>query len=110
MTPQPKNHERSENWLKRKGQPRNNKGQFTSSNKNAGEEVDMNMSVVSDEEFDCYNKSKGKLVHTKTDDELQLLPKENNLTLGQGMHKGINEETEPLKDPIDYLLQNKPKR
>ena len=42
-TPQPTNHERSEDWLKRKDQPRNNKGQFTSPNKNAEKEVDLNL-------------------------------------------------------------------
>ena len=76
-TPQPINHERSEDWLKRKDQPRNIKGKFTSPNKIAETEVDLNLSIVSDEEFDCYNNSNGKPVLANIDDELQLLPKEN---------------------------------
>ena len=49
--------------------------------------MDLNLSIVSDEEFDCYNKSDGKPVHTNIDDELQLLPKDNKLTPGQGIYK-----------------------
>ena len=87
-TPQPINHERSEDWLKKKEQPRNNKAQFTSSSKNTGEkETDLNLSIVSDEEFDCYNKSEGKPVQTNIDDELLLLPKDHKLTPGQGIYK-----------------------
>ena len=94
--PQPINHERSEDWLKKKEQPRNNKGQFTSPSENTGEkETDLNLSIVSDEEFDCYTMSEGKLVQTNIDDELQLLPKDNKLTPGQGTYKGKNEITEP---------------
>ena len=57
-TPQPINHERSEEWLKRKDQPRNNKWQITSSNRNAEREVDLNLSIVSEEEFNCYKTEK----------------------------------------------------
>ena len=97
-TPQPINHEneKSENWLNKKGQPRNNKGQFTSPSKSTGErETDLNISIVSDEEFGCYNKPEGKPVQTNIDDELQLLPKDNKLTPGQGTNKGKNKITEP---------------
>ena len=46
-TPRPINHERGDDWLKRKEQPRNNKGQFTSPNKNSGEkDMDLNLSSV----------------------------------------------------------------
>ena len=79
-------HKRSEDWLKGNDQPRNNKGQFTSPSKNAEKEGDLNLSIVSGEEFDSYNKSDGKPVHTNIDDELQLLPKENKLTPDQGIH------------------------
>ena len=82
------NHERSEDWLKRKEQSRNNKGQFTSPNRSPGEtETDLNLSIVSDKEFDCYNESDGKPVHANIEDELQLLPKDNKLTPGQGIYK-----------------------
>ena len=84
-TPKPTNYERSEDWLKRKDQPRNNKGQFTSPNKNTGN--DLNLSIISDDEFECYNKSEGKPVHTNIEDELQLLPKNNSLTPEQGRYK-----------------------
>ena len=80
---------------KKKEQSRNNKGQFTSSSKNTREkETDLNVSIVSDEEFDCYNKSEGKPVQTNIDDELQLLPKNNKLTPGQGIYKGKNKISE----------------
>ena len=46
-TPRPINHERSQDWLKRKEQPRNNKGQFTSPNNSLEEkEMDLNLSIV----------------------------------------------------------------
>ena len=75
--PKPSNQERSEDWIKRKDQPRNNRGQFTSPTKNTDKETDMNLSIISDDHDDslCYNKSEGKPVHTNIDDELQLLPK-----------------------------------
>ena len=41
--------------------------------------MDLDLSMVSDDEFQCYNTSEGKPVHTNVDDELQLLPKETNL-------------------------------
>ena len=95
-TPQPIIHERNEDWRKKKEQPRNNKGQLTSPSKNTGEkETDLNLSIVSDEEFDCYTKSEGKPVQTNIDDELQLLPKDNKLTPGQGTYKGRSKITEP---------------
>ena len=60
--------------------------------------------------FDCCNKSEGKPVHTKIDDELQLLPKGTKLTPGQVIY----EDKKPnhkhrSENPIDYPLQNKPK-
>ena len=57
----------------------------------------MNLSIISDDDdFECYNKSEGKPVHTNIDDELQLLPKENNLTPEQG----INIEKPKTQEPI----------
>ena len=86
-TPQPINHERK--------QPRNNECQFMSPSKNTGEEeTDLNLSIVSDEEFDCYTKSEGKPVQTNINDELQLLPNDNKLTPGQGIYKGKSKVTE----------------
>ena len=40
--PNPINHERSEDWLMKRDQPRNNKGQLTFSNKNLDKETDLN--------------------------------------------------------------------
>ena len=94
--PKPTSHERSEDWIKRRDPPRNSKGQFTSPNKNT--ETDLNLSIISDDEFDCYNKSEGKPIQTNPDDELQLLPKENNLTPEQGRYKKKN-QTKP-KEPV----------
>ena len=87
-TPKPMNYERSEDWLKRKDQPRNNKGQFTSPSENTGN--DLNLSIISDDDFECYNKSEGKPVQTNIEDEFQLLPKNNSLTQEQGRYKMKN--------------------
>ena len=85
--PKPSNQERSEDWIKRKDQPRNNRGQFTSPTKNNVKETDMNLSIISDDDdFECYNKAEAKPVHTNIDDELQFLPKESNLTPEQGIN------------------------
>ena len=53
--------------------------------------MELDLSIVSDEEFQCYNKSDGKPIHTNLDDELQLLPKETNLTPETG---------EPIREKI----------
>ena len=46
----------------------------------------MNLSIISDDDdFKCYNKAEERPVHSNIDDELQLLPKENNLTPEQGI-------------------------
>ena len=47
--------------------------------------LDLDLSIVSDDNFQCYNTSEGKPVQTNLDDELQLLPKETNLTPGTGI-------------------------
>ena len=83
--PRPENTESSSDWLKRKEQPRNQKGQFTSPEKSTGKPMELDLSIVSDDEFQCYNTSEGKPVHTNLDDELQLLPKETNLTPETGI-------------------------
>ena len=63
-TPKPGNTESSADWLKRKEQPRNERGQFTSPDKSAGKpmDLDLDLSMVSDDEFQCYNTSEGKPV------------------------------------------------
>ena len=95
--PKPSNQERSEDWIRRKDQPRNNKGQCTSPSKSADKEVDMNLSIIPDEDdFDCYNRSEGKPVHTNIDDELQLLRKENNLIPEQGPNIEKSKTPEPI--------------
>ena len=82
------NYERSEDWLKKKDQPRNNRGQFTLPNRIANN-ADLILSIISDDDdFECYNKSEGKPVQTNIDDELQTLPKETNLTPEHGIYKG----------------------
>ena len=55
------------------------------SRKSVGKPMDLDLSMVSDDEFQCYNTSEGKPVHAKIDDELQLLPKETNLTPETGI-------------------------
>ena len=79
--PRPQNAENSADWLKRKEQPRNEKGQFTNPDNTAGKPLDLDLSMVSENnDFQCYNTSEGKPVHTNIEDELQLLPKETTLT------------------------------
>ena len=96
--PKPSNQEKSEERIKRKDQPRNNKGQFTSPRKTADKDADMSLSIISDEDdFDCYNRSEGKPVHTNIGDELQLLPKENNLTPEQGINIEKPKTPEPIR-------------
>ena len=96
-TPKTASYEKCEDWLKRRDQLRNNKGQFTSPNKNADKNTDLNLSIKSHDEFECYNKSEGKPVHTNIDDELCFRPKENNLTTEQGRHKEKNRTTKPTE-------------
>ena len=97
--PKPENTESSADWLKRKDQPRNERGQFTSPNKSVGKPMDLDLSMVSDDEFQCYNTSEGKPVHTNIDDELQLLPKETNLTPETGIKTNtlINEPQQKVR-------------
>ena len=90
------NYERSEDWSKRKEIPRNNKGQFTSPNKNT---ANLNLSIISndDDDFECYNKAEGKPIQVNIEDELQLHPKETNLTPEQGSYKGKNRTEKPIE-------------
>ena len=89
-------HERSEDWLKRKELPRNNKAQFTSPNKN--NTADLNLSIMSDDDdFECYNKAEGKPIQVNIDDELQLHPKETYLTPEQGRYKEKNRIEKPIE-------------
>ena len=83
--PKPESTESSADWLKRKEQPRNERGQFTSPDKSVGKPMDLDLSMVSDDDFQCYNTSEGKPVYANIDDELQLLPKETNLTPETGI-------------------------
>ena len=68
-----------------------------SPNKTTEKSTDLNMSISSDDEFECYNKFQCKPVHRNIDDELQLLPKENSLTPEQGKYKGKNKITKPTE-------------
>ena len=89
-------HERSEDWLKRKELLRNNKGQFTSPNKN--NTTDLNLSIISDDDdFECYNKAEGKPIQVNIDDELQLHPRETNFTPEQGRYKEENRIEKPIE-------------
>ena len=111
-TPKPIDYERSEDWLKRKDQSRNNKGQFTSPTKSANKDGYLNLSIISVDEFECYSKSYGKPVHTNIDNELRLLLKDINLTSEQGIHNRKNKTLNRhnwSENLIDYLSQNKPK-
>ena len=52
--------------------------------------MDLNIRMVSeDDDFQCYNTSDGKLIHTSLEDELQLSPKETNLTPETGIKTNL---------------------
>ena len=49
--------------------------------------MELDFSLVSEEDaYQCYNNSDGKPVHTNIEDEIQLLPKELNLTPEPGVN------------------------
>ena len=51
----PENSENSADWLKRKEQPMNERGQFISPDKSASKPVELDLSMVSyDNDFQCY--------------------------------------------------------
>ena len=67
----------------------------------SGKWMDINLSIVSDEEFDRYNKSEGKPLHTNIDYEIHLLPKENKLTEEED-HRSIRQEDEEIREIRSY--------
>ena len=79
--PRPDNSERSLNWLKKKGQPMNEKVLFISPENSTVKPMVLDQSIVQEEdEFSRYNNIDGESSHTSIKDELQLLPKETNPT------------------------------
>ena len=86
--PKADTHENSEDWIRRKEQPRNEKGQFTSPLKNTVNLTDLDLSVVSNDDFNSYNNSDSKPIHTNVEDELQIHPKEARLTSETGINHG----------------------
>ena len=52
--------------------------------------MDLDLSVVSYDDLECYNTAEGTPVHNNTDDELQLLPKETTLTPETSIKMGKN--------------------
>ena len=54
--PRPEKKEKSADWLKRKEQTRNERGQSTSTEKLGEKPMDLDLSFVSEEEDQCYNK------------------------------------------------------
>ena len=97
--PKPNNHENSEDWIRRKNQPRNEKGEFTSPQKNTGNMTDLDLSIVSDDEFNCYNNSEGRPISVNVDDELQIHPKETRLLPETGINHDhiITKPTTPVR-------------
>ena len=86
--PKPDTHENSEDRVQRKDQPRNEKGQFTSPQNNTGNITDLDLTIISDDEFNCFNNSDGKPIHTNVEDELQIHPKKTRLTPQTGINHG----------------------
>ena len=108
--PKPNNHENSEDWIRRKDQPRNEKGQFTSPQKNTGNMTDLDLSIVSDDEFNCYNNSEGRPINVNVDDELQIHPKETRLSPETGINHDhiITKPTTPVRRSRRLPFAKKP--
>ena len=95
--PKPDTHESSEDWIRRKKtSPGTREG--NSPHHKRIPETDLHLSIISDEEFICYNNSDGKPIHTNVGDELQIHPKERRLTPETGINNG-HTTTKP-KTPI----------
>ena len=50
--------------------------------------TDLDLSVVSNDDFNSYNNSDSKPIHTNVEDELQIHPKEARLTSETGINHG----------------------
>ena len=61
--------------------------------------MDLDLSMVSDDDFQCYNTAERKPVYTNKDDELQFLPKETKMTPETGLKIEKNNSAEPQKTP-----------
>ena len=84
--------------------------QNTPRTKPTEKEAELNLSIVREEDFDCYNKSDGKPVHTKIEDEIQFLPRDDELRPQQGKTNGNNKPIECYnhsENTTDYLSLNK---
>ena len=78
------------------------RGQFTSPGKFAEKPIDFDINMVSDNEFNCFDKSHGMPVHRNIEDELLLHPQKSiNLTLDSCTHNVII-ENEPIQ-PVGKL-------
>ena len=76
----PENCEISQDWLIRREQTRNERGQITSSGKSTDKSMELDLSIISYDVFNCCNTSEGKPVHSNKEDEPQIHPKETNLS------------------------------
>ena len=84
--------------------------QTTPRTKPTEKEAELNLSIVRDEDFDCYNKSDDKPVHTKTEDEIQFLLRDDEFRPQQGKTNGNNKPIEcynQSENTKGYLLLNK---
>ena len=61
--------------------------------------TDLDLSIVSDDEFNCYNNSEGKPISVNVDDELQIHPKETRLSPETGINHDhiITKPTTPVR-------------
>ena len=70
------NRARSEDRLIRKEHQLNERGQFISSGKQPQKSVDLDVRMVSYEEFTCYDNSNVKPVHINIEDQIRLYARE----------------------------------
>ena len=61
--------------------------------------TDLDLSIVSDDEFNCYNNSEGRPISVNVDDELQIHPKETRLSPETGINHDhiITKPTTPVR-------------
>ena len=74
--------------------------------------MELDLSIVSDDEFQCYNTSEGKPVDPNLEDELQLLPKETNLTPETGIKtkNTTNEQNQSVRKSKRIPHAKQPKK
>ena len=69
--------------------------------------TDLDLSIVSDDEFNCYNNSEGRPISVNVDDDLQIQPKETRLSPDTGTNHDhiITKPTTPIRRSRRFAKQ-----